>query len=256
MFDFKEKVAVITGGTSGIGLSTAIMLAKGGATIVVVGRSENKGAKALVQLTPIKENCIFIAADVSKTSACRQVIQETVSRWGHLDILVNSAGVFMEKPIAAVSEADYHRVMDINVKGTFFMCQSALPEIRNAGGGAIVNVSSDSGVMGNTTCSLYCASKGAVTIFTKALAVDVARENIRVNCVCPGDILTPMFDKEATRSDDPHGYLDKIQRHYPVGRVGTPEEVAATICFLASETAPFVVGAAWSIDGGLTAFSY
>ena len=256
MFDFNEKVAVITGGTSGIGFSTAIMLAQGGATVAVVGRSDNKGAKALAQLTSIKENCIFIAADVSKTNVCRQVVQETVSRLGHLDILVNSAGVFMNGPIETVSEEDYHNVMDINVKGTFFMCQSAIPEIRKAGGGAIVNVSSDAGIMGNTECSLYCTSKGAVTIFTKALAVDVAKDNIRVNCVCPGDILTPMLDKEAARSDDPQSYLEEMQRHYPVGRVGTPKEVAATICFLASESAPFVVGAAWSIDGGLTAFSY
>jgi len=256
MSDFNEKVAVITGGTSGIGLSTAIMLTQGGATVAVVGRSENKGARALAQLKPIKENCIFIAADVAKTSVCRQVVQETVSRLGHMDILVNSAGVFMNGPIEAVSEEDYHNVMDINVKGTFFMCQSAIPEIRKAGGGAIVNVSSDSGVMGNTECSLYCTSKGAVTIFTKALAVDVAKDNIRVNCVCPGDILTPMLDKEAAGSDDPQRYIEEMQRHYPVGRVGTPKEVAATICFLASESAPFVVGAAWSIDGGLTAFSY
>ncbi len=103
MSDFNEKVAVITGGTSGIGLSTAIMLAQGGATVAVVGRSENKGAKALAQLTPIKENCIFVAADVSKTNVCRQVVQETVSRLGHLDILVNSAGVFMNGPIETVS---------------------------------------------------------------------------------------------------------------------------------------------------------
>ncbi len=256
MFDFNEKVAVITGGTSGIGLFTAKMLAQGGAAVAVVGRNEHKGAKALEQLTPIKENCIFIAADISKTNACRQVVQETISKFDHLDILVNSAGVFMNGPIEAVSEEDYHNVMDINVKGTFFMCQSALPEIRKAGGGAIVNVSSDSGIMGNKACSLYCTSKGAVTIFTKALAVDVAKDNIRVNCVCPGDILTPMLDKEAACSDDPQSYLEEIQRHYPVGRVGVPEEVAATICFLASEIAPFVVGAAWSIDGGLTAFSY
>jgi NAD(P)-dependent dehydrogenase (short-subunit alcohol dehydrogenase family) len=256
VFDFNEKVAVITGGTTGIGFATASMLVKGGATVVVVGRNESNGQKALAQLKPINKNCIFIAADVSKTSACKQVVQETVSRLGRLDILVNSAGVYLDGPIEAVSDEDYHYVMDINVKGTFFMCQSVLPEMRNSGGGAIVNVSSDSGIMGNTECSLYCASKGAVTIFTKALAVDVAKDNIRVNCVCPGDVLTPMLDKEAARSDDPQDYLEEIERQYPVGRVGKPEEVAATICFLASEVAPFVVGAAWSIDGGLTAFSY
>ena len=256
MFDFNNKVALITGGTTGIGFSTAMMMAESGATVAVAGRSESKGKKALTRLKEMNENCIYIAADVSKTAACQQVVQETVSRLGRLDILVNSAGVFMEGPIETFSEEDYHHVMDINVKGTFFMCQSALPEIRKSGGGAIVNVSSDSGIMGNRDGTLYCASKGAVTIFTKALAVDVAKDNIRVNCVCPGDVLTPMFDKEAARSDDPQDYLEEIQRHYPVGRVGKPEEVAATICFLASEVAPFVVGAAWSIDGGLTAFSY
>jgi NAD(P)-dependent dehydrogenase (short-subunit alcohol dehydrogenase family) len=256
MFDFDGKVALITGGTSGIGFSTAIMIAKGGAKVAVIGKSENKGTKALAQLRQIQENCIFIAADISDAYACKQVVQHTISRLGRLDILVNSAGVFIDGPIESVSEEDYQHVMDINVKGTFFMCQSALPEIQKVGGGAIVNVSSDSGIMGNTKCSLYCASKGAVTIFTKALAVDVAKDNIRVNCVCPGDIMTPMLSKEAARSDDPQSYLEEMQSHYPVGRVGTPEEVAATICFLASETAPFVVGAAWSIDGGLTAFSY
>lgn len=256
MFDFNEKVALITGGTTGIGLSTALMLAKGGAKVAVVGRSENRGTKALAQLTPIQENCIFIAADVSKVSACKQVVQHTISKLERLDILVNSAGVYIDGPIESVSEENYQHVMDINVKGTFFMCQSALPEIKKVGGGAIVNISSDSGIMGNTECSLYCASKGAVTIFTKALAVDVAKDNIRVNCVCPGDILTPMLDKEAARSGDPQSFLEEMRRQYPVGRVGMPEEVAATICFLASEAAPFVVGAAWSIDGGLTAFSY
>ena len=186
MFDFNKKVALITGGTTGIGFSTAMMMAESGATVAVAGRRESKGQKALTRLKEINKNCIFIAADVSNTATCQQLVQETVSRLGSLDILVNSAGVFMEGPIETFSE----------------------------------------------------------------------EENIRVNCVCPGDVLTPMFDKEAARSDDPQDYFEEIQRQYPVGRVGTPEEVAATICFLASEVAPFVVGAAWSIDGGLTAFSY
>lgn len=256
MFDFKGKVAMVTGGTTGIGFSTAMMLARGGARVVIAGRGQNKGAGAIEQLTRIEPKSIFIPGDVSKISDCRRLIQETVSRLGQLDILVNSAGVYVGGPIESVSEEEYHQVMDINVKGTFFMCQMALPEMRKSGGGAIVNVSSDSGIMGNTEAALYCASKGAVTIFTKALAVDVAGDNIRVNCVCPGDIQTPMLDRDSAVAENPETYLADMQRHYPIGRVGKPEEVAATICFLASQMAPFVVGAAWSIDGGLTSFSY
>jgi len=256
MTDLTGKTALITGGTTGIGLSTAKELARRGSRVAVVGRNEKRGAEALEKLTTIHEKCHFIAGDVSSIKDCSHIVRETVYRLGRLDILVNSAGVYKAGPIETVTEADYHQVMDINVKGTFFMCQMALPEMRKTGGGAIVNVSSDSGIMGNSEAALYCASKGAVTIFTKALAVDVARENIRVNCVCPGDIQTPMLERDAASAEDCDTYLSDMKSHYPVGRVGTPEEVAATICFLASEAAPFVVGAAWSIDGGLTAYSY
>ena len=256
MFDFKGKVALVTGGTTGIGFAAAIMLARGGAAVVVAGRGENKGADALEQLSETGARSFFMPCDVSRVSDCRSLVEETVSRLGRLDILINSAGVFMDGSIESVTEGDYQKIMDINVKGTFFMCKMVLPEMRKVGGGAIVNVSSDSGIMGNTDAVLYCASKGAVTIFTKALSVDVAKENIRVNCVCPGDIQTPMLDREATASNDPAAYMREMKRHYPAGRVGKPEEVAATICFLVSDMAPFVVGAAWSIDGGLTASSY
>jgi len=256
MFDFKGNVALITGGTTGIGFATAMMLSQGGAVVAIIGRRETKGVEALEQLSIVEPRSIFIPGDVSDNSDCRRIVDETTTRLGRLDILINSAGVFMDGPIESVTVADYQQVMDINVKGMFFMCQMALPEMRKSGGGAIVNVSSDSGIMGNTNAVLYCASKGAVTIFTKALSVDVAKENIRVNCVCPGDIETPMLDREATASDDPVAYMHETMHHYPAGRVGKPEEVAATICFLVSNMAPFVVGAAWSIDGGLTAYSY
>lgn len=256
MFDFNGKVALVTGGTTGIGFATAMMLAQGGAKVAIAGRGVDKGSEAIERLRPVEPRCLFISGDVSVVSDCRRLVEETTSRLGRLDILVNSAGVFKDGPIESVTEAEYYEVMDINVKGTFFMCRAALSAMRKTGGGAIVNVSSDSGLTGNTNASLYCASKGAVSIFTKALSVDVARENIRVNCVCPGDIQTPMMDREAAAAENPSAYLADMIRHYPAGRVGKPEEVAATICFLASDAAPFVVGAAWSIDGGLTAFSY
>ncbi len=129
-------------------------------------------------------------------------------------------------------------------------------KIKKTGDGAIVNVSSDSGIMGNTNATLYCASKGAVTLLTKALAVDVAKDLIRVNSVCPGDVITPMLKEEKAKAPDGEKYLKDLISNYPGGKLATPEEVAAGITFLVSETAPFVMGAAWSIDGGITAYSY
>jgi NAD(P)-dependent dehydrogenase (short-subunit alcohol dehydrogenase family) len=254
--DFSDRVALITGGTTGIGFSTAEMLLDFGAKVVVAGRSETKGAKALAALKHFKKNVAFVQADVSKVTDCKKIVVETVSHFGRLDVLVNSAGVFLDGPIEKVTEAQYDWLMDINTKGTFFTCRYALPEIRKSGGGAIVNVSSDSGIMGNTHAALYCASKGAVTIFTKALAVDVAKEKIRVNCVCPGDVMTPMLEDEQAKSPNGEKYLNDLISNYPGKQLAAPGEVASVICFLASETAPFVVGAAWSIDGGITAYSY
>lgn len=250
------KTALVTGGTTGIGLSTAKMLLEFGAKVVIAGRSEKKGENALADLNAYKGNIAFVEADVSIVADCKKIVDETVSRFGQLDILVNSAGVFTDGLIEGVTEEQYDWLMDINTKGTFFTCKYAVPEIRKAGGGAIVNVSSDSGIVGSTSSALYCASKGAVTIFTKALAVDVAKDQIRVNCVCPGDVMTPMLEDDMANAPDGEQYLKEMISNYPAGKIAAPEEVAAVICFLASETAPFVVGAAWSIDGGLTAYSY
>ncbi|MCF8069896.1 MAG: SDR family oxidoreductase [Desulfobacterales bacterium] len=254
--DFTGKTALVTGGTTGIGFSTAKMLLEFGAKVVVAGRSEDKGKKALQALNSFEGNIVFVQADVSKVSDCKKIVDETVSRFGRLDSLINSAGVFIPGLIEEVTEEQYDWMMDINTKGTFFSCKYAVPEIRKAGGGAIVNISSDAGVLGNTNSTVYCASKGAITIFTKALAMDVAKDQIRVNCVCPGDVKTPMLEADMAGRPDADQYLKDMISAYPGGKIAEPEEVAAIICFLASETAPFVIGSAWSVDGGLTACSY
>ena len=163
--------------------------------------------------------------------------------------------LFLTGPIESVSEEDYRYVMDINVKGTFFMCQSALPEIKKAGGGAIVNVSSDSGIMGNTECSLYCASKGAVTIFTKALAVDAAKDNIRVNCVCPGPIDTPMMEaiEKGLNPEDPAQIRELFADTTAMKRYGAASEIASMVLYLLSDESSYITGAAFSVDGGVIA---
>jgi len=248
---FSDKVVLITGGTSGIGLSTARLLLESGAKVLITGRNAERGKAALTELEQNKEYLNFHQADVSKVLDCKLSVNKVVELFGKLDVLVNSAGIYMANPIERVTEAEYDQLIDTNLKGSFFMCKYAVPELRKTEGN-IINVSSDSGVKGNPLETVYCASKGAVTIFTKALAIDLAKENIRVNCVCPGDIETPMLDEDMAQSDNPEEYLRELINRYPVGHLGTPEEVASVICFLASSASPFTTGAAWAIDGGIT----
>ena len=249
--EFSNQVVLITGGTSGIGLSTARLLLESGGRVLITGRNVKRGEKALNELHLHQNYLDFFQADVSQVNDCRLSVEKAVERFGKLDVLINSAGIYTASPIENVTETEYDHLMDINVKGTFFMCKYAVPELRKTQGN-IVNVSSDSGIKGNPLEALYCASKGAVTIFTKALALDLAKENINVNCVCPGDIHTPMLDRDMAESDNPEQYLKELKSRYPSGRIGNPEEIAATICFLASGISPFTNGAAWSVDGGIT----
>ena len=146
----------------------------------------------------------------------------------------------------------FYKITDVNVKGTFFMCRAALPYLEK-NGGAIINVASDAGLRGNYFCSLYCAAKGAVVAFTRALALEEARFNVRVNCVAPGDIMTPMTEKQLQQSADYNAALKEMASVYPLGRIGTAAEAAAAIAFLASDSASFITGAILSVDGGLTA---
>lgn len=250
---FTDKVAIITGGTSGIGLATAITLLEAGASVALIGRQEEKGQVVLQQLARYGSKVCFIQGDISKTQDCQKVIDQTVATFGHLDIVINSAGIYMEKAIGDVEEDEFDQMMNSNIKGTYFICKYALPYLRQAGGGAIVNISSDAGINGNCLCTAYCASKGAVTTFTKALALESIHYGIRANCVCPGDVDTPMLQKQLADVDNPKEYLRDMASIYPIGRIAQPQEIANVVCFLASDAASFVNGAVWTVDGGLTA---
>ena len=252
--DMSERRVLVTGGTSGIGLAAVKMFLEQGARVAMAGRSAARGKSALETLSAAdRPRARFFSSDVAEAEGCRRLVEESVRWLGGLDVLVNSAGIYLEQPVEDMTEDLFDRVMAVNVKGTYFMCCYALPELRKQSGASIVNVSSDAGVRGNYGCSAYSASKGAVTMFTRSLALETASLGVRVNCICPGDILTPLTEEQLAREGNREEALREMQSLYPIGRIGSPEEAAAVILFLASSSASFVTGAAWSVDGGLTA---
>ena len=253
--DIRNKVAIVTGGASGIGRATAERLARDGARIALVDLDE-AGMADTIDVCGGPDVAFALPTDVRSFEACGRAVADAVERFGRLDVLVNSAGVWVEGPTDTMSEADWDRVIDVNLKGTFQMCRHAIPALE-AAGGCIVNLSSDAGLWGNKGAAIYCASKGGVTVLTKALAVELAERGIRVNAVCPGDVDSPMIRYQADTfgGGDHEGYLADLLKAYPQRppRFIRPDEIAELIAFLASDRAAAMTGAAVSIDFGLTA---
>jgi len=239
------KTAIITGGTSGIGLATTKLFLAENFNCVLVGRNENKFLQIKSEL---QGNFEFVSADVGKISDCEKVLQKTLETFGSADVLINCAGIYTEGAITSVTEKDFDAIFATNVKGTFFMSKIFVEELCKTKG-AIVNVASDAGLKGNYFCALYSASKGAVIAFTKSLALELASFPVRVNCVAPADILTPLTLNQLKNSGETVSDLEKF---YPLGRIGKPEEVAQAIYFLASEKSSFITGEILKVDGGLT----
>ena len=240
------KTVIITGGTSGIGLASAKIFIENNYNCVIVGRSQSKAETALAELN----NCaVYIQVDVSKPSDCVNVVNETVKHFGRVDALVNSAGIYTEGAITDVDELEFERIFNTNVKGTFFMCKAAITELKK-NCGSIVNIASDAAVKGNYYCALYSASKGAVTAFTKSLALELAHIPIRVNCVAPADVLTPLTLNQLKLSGET---VESLASVYPMRRIAQPHEVAEAVYFLSSDKSSFTTGTVLLVDGGLSA---
>jgi NAD(P)-dependent dehydrogenase (short-subunit alcohol dehydrogenase family) len=249
----QNKVALITGGTSGIGEATVILFAKEGASVAITGRNEKRGHAVANQILQSGGKAIFIRTDVRKAAECRRAVDETLNSFGKLDILFNNAGVFYPQTLLECSEEEWDLQIDINLKGTFLMSKFALPSMIQQGSGVIVNNSSGWGIVGGDKAVAYCASKGGVVLLTKAMAIDHGRQGIRVNCICPGDVDTPMLPEDARmRGLKWEDYLAGCANR-PLGRIGTTDEIARAVLFLASDDSSFMTGATLVVDGGGTA---
>ncbi len=251
------RVVLIVGGAGGMGRATARRLAGPGVHLALADLDEAglvaagaalAGGPAAVSIHPL---------DVRDPAACRAVVDGVAELAGGLDVLVNAAGVWLEGPSEAATEAEWDRTVDVNLKGTFFTCAAAIPHLA-ARRGCIVNVASDAGLVGNAGAAIYCASKGGVVLLTKALAVELAPRGVRVNALCPSDVETPMLAFQADRygRGDPEGYRRALLEKYPQGdraRFIRPEEVAAAVAWMCSPEAGPLSGAAISLDFAITA---
>jgi NAD(P)-dependent dehydrogenase (short-subunit alcohol dehydrogenase family) len=246
----ENKAALITGGTSGIGEATAVLFAKEGAKVAITGRNEKRGEAVAERILSNGGEAIFIRADVRKAEECRHAVEETLRAFHHLDILFNNAGVFFPRTTVDCTEEEWDLQMDINLKGTFLMSKAALPSMIEQRCGVIIHNSSGWGIAGGDAAVAYCASKGGVVLLTKAMAIDHGRQGIRVNCICPGDVDTPMLPEDARmRGLTWEDYLAGCANR-PMGRIGTADEIAKAVLFLASDDSSFMTGAALVVDGG------
>ena len=249
----ENKVALITGGTSGIGEAVADLFAREGAKVAITGRNESRGQAVAARILESGGKAIFVRTDVRNADECKQAVAETLRSFGQLDILFNNAGVFFPHTAPECSEEEWDLQIDINLKGTFLMSKYALEPMVARGGGVIINNSSGWGLVGGDKGVAYCASKGGVVLLTKAMAIDHGRQGIRVNCICPGDVDTPMLPEDARlRGLDWKTYLAGCANR-PMGRIGTADEIAKAVLFLASDDSSFMTGAALVVDGGGTA---
>ena len=242
------KVALVTGAASGIGRATALLFAREGASVVVADINHD-GQSVAREIIQNGGRAFFQHADVTQAADCQRVVERTLREFGVIDVLFNNAGIIRRATVVEIGEEDWDRVMAVNVKSIFLMSRYVIPVMAKAGG-SIINAASGWGLAGGPRAAVYCASKGAVVLLTKAMAIDHGPQKIRVNCICPGDTDTGMLRNEAQQLGEQEDYFLAESARRPLGRIGKPEEIAQAALYLASDASSFVTGTALVVDGG------
>jgi NAD(P)-dependent dehydrogenase (short-subunit alcohol dehydrogenase family) len=244
------KTALITGGSSGIGRAIALLFAREGAAVSIADLNEMDGQAVAHSIRKSGRQAIYIPCDVSRTDDCQRTVKQTIEELGGLNILINNAGMIRRASVLETGEAEWDRIMAVNVKSVFLLSKYAIPHLARSGNGVIVNIASGWGLVGGRKAAAYCASKGAVVLLTKAMAIDHGKDKIRINCICPGDTDTPLLHGEATQLGEPIGSFLEQAAKRPLRRVGRPEDIAQAALYLASDASSFVTGASLVVDGG------
>ncbi|WP_409367962.1 SDR family NAD(P)-dependent oxidoreductase [Lysinibacillus sp. 38-6] len=250
-FELDGKIAVVTGGASGIGLATAKLLSQVGTRTIILDINQQKGKETEKNLRAEGLDIEFVKCDVTNSEECQRVAQLIEEKHGKVDVLFNNAGIIRRKTVVELDESDWDAVINVSLKGVYLLSKYLIPLMRHQGGGSIINTGSGWGLKGGDKAASYCAAKAGVVNLTKAMAIDHGAENIRVNCICPGDTDTPLLRGEAKQLNiEESSFLRSSAVDRPLARLGTPEDIAKGVLFLASGLSAWVTGTTLTVDGG------
>jgi NAD(P)-dependent dehydrogenase (short-subunit alcohol dehydrogenase family) len=250
LLSLEGKVAMVTGAASGIGRGISVRLAEMGALVAILDIDDSKGRESAAETGAHAGEAVFHKCDVRSSDECRRAVDTIIQRWGKIDILCNCAGIAIRKDIVELTEDEWDLVLDVTLKGIYMLSRQVVPHMVRNGGGSIVNIGSGWSLKGGPRAASYCAAKGGTLNLTRAMAIDHGKNNIRVNCICPGDVDTPMLRSECAQlGDDVQAFMREAANR-PLARVGTPDDIANAVLFLVSPMATWVTGAALVVDGG------